>query len=84
MRAKDFMMREEITITADRTVDESIIPFVEHHTGQVPVAGDPSHWVDPVKDLDIGTRQPWSWPVGQRDMDRTLTPPGGMRAGEER
>jgi hypothetical protein len=84
MRAKDFMMREEITITADGTVDESIIPLVGPCTGGLPVADDKNHLVDLVKDSNIGTRQPLSWPVGQQNRNRALTLQGGMRTGEGR
>ena len=84
MRAKDFMMREEITITADSTVDESIVPLVEPCSGGLPVADDKKHLVDLVRALNIGTRQPLSWPVGQRNRNRALTLQGGMRTGEGR
>ena len=84
MRAKDFMMREAITITAERTVDESRIPLVEHRPGGGPVVGYQDHLVDLVKDLDTGTRQPLSWPVGQRNMDRALTAQRGMRTADGR
>jgi hypothetical protein len=84
MRAKDFMMREEITITADSRVDESIIPLVEPRTGCLPVADDKYHLVDLVKTLNIGTRQPLSWAVGQRNKNRALRLQGGMRTGEGR
>ena len=84
MRAKDFMMREEITITADSTVAESIIPLVEPCTGGLPVADDEYHLVDLVKTLNIGTRQPLSWAVGQRNRNRALTLQGDMRTGRGR
>jgi hypothetical protein len=84
MRAKEFMMREEITIMADSTVDESKNPLIELRTGGLPLEDDKNHLVDLVKDLDIGTRQPLSWPVGQRIMDRALMRHRGTRMGEAR
>jgi hypothetical protein len=84
MRAKDFVMRGEITIAAGGTVDESIIPFVEPCTGGLPIENDKKHLADLVRDLNIGTRQSLAWPIGQRNRNRALTLPGDMRTGEGR
>lgn len=79
MRAKDFMMREEITIMADRTMDERIIPFMEPRTGGLPVADDKNDWIDFVKRLNIVARRPMSWHIDPRNMDRMSASQGSIR-----
>jgi hypothetical protein len=84
MGANDFMMREEITSMAERTVDESIISLWEPRTGGLPVADDENHLNDHVKDLNIAARQAMDWPMDQRNLDRLSTRQGGRRRGEGR
>jgi hypothetical protein len=82
MRAKDFMMREEIMITANTTVYESIIALIEPRSGGLAVADDRNHWIDFVRDLDIGARQPVARTQDSQNIDRMPTLRGGMRARE--
>jgi len=84
MRVKDFMIREEVTMTADSTVDESTITLLEPRTGGVPVADDQNHLMDFVKDLDIGARQPVPRLIDARNIERGSTLQGDMRTGDGR
>jgi hypothetical protein len=77
------MMRDKMTITAERSVDGSLIPLLEDHIGGVPVPDEKNLLTDPAKDLDIGARQFRPYRIFQRNIDRVSTPQGGMQTGEE-
>lgn len=72
MRGKDFRMRAEITITADRTLYESVISLREPRTGGLSIAEDKAEWIDLARDLDIDAR----------NIDRASTPRGSTRTEE--
>ena len=84
MRAKDFMTREEITITAERTVYERFILLLEPRTGDLPVADDKNHWIDFVKHLNIGARQSLARSKDSQNIDRMPAPQGSIRTREGR
>lgn len=79
MRAKDFMMREEITIMADLTIYEGVVFLSEYHTGRLPVAENINQWIGFVKHLCINARQPI-----ENIVDRVSTLQRRLRIGEWR
>jgi hypothetical protein len=84
MRAKDLMMREEITITAEITVYERFILLIEPLTRGLPVAGDTNYWVDFVKHLNIEARQSLTRFIDLWNIDRLPEPHKSGRTGEGR